>query len=487
MRLGTALWLIVVLVATALRLGGLDLQPLNDDEAHRALAAHRMAQGESLGGIGDPLAVVSAALVFFLVGESDAAARLPAALWGVALVALPWFWRRELGEGAMLLAAALAASSPTLVNASRLVSGDQAMAVLGLLLVRAAGGVEKGPGGRALLGVLAGLLLLAGSSGWAAMLLLGTAGLLALRGRPDRLRRVLRGCLDHPVCWLSALATYGILGGLLTGTLTPWTDAVRTWVALWEWPERGDTPLGALALALAYEPLTVGLLLVAGPLAAWRSARPPEGWRRLFGAWALAGALLWLATAGTDRGLFALALFPGLLFAAPRVVDWVEAAALSLRQFLTASLPPLAGVGALLVLVVVQTHALFALNFAVDSPELWPASRTDAGARRTMEELARDLRRPPQGAARVADEAGPAAAWYLRLAHAAPLPVAAQVGGSVPSGAVAYAKIGLRQRQAWQGECFDLALAWRWLVRRASPGPRQGLDLPIYLLATSSA
>ncbi len=517
MTTGTALWLIVVFLGAALRLGGLDLLPLSDGEARLALAALRTAQGGAGGGEA-PLAVAPAALVFFLAGDSDAAARLFGALMGVVLVALPWFWRRELGQGAMLLASSLIAVSPTLVHGSRLVSAEQAVPVLALLAVRAASGVEAERGRRILLGALAGLLLLAGASGWAAVLLLGTAVVLVLRARPDRLRRMLEACLD-PACWLSALATFWIPGSLLAGSFTPWVGGVPGWVALWEWPERGETPLAALALPLGYEPLVLGLSLVAGLMAAGLSTAPAGTWRRFFGAWALGGSLLWLGTAGTERGLFSLALVPGLLYLAPRGVEAGQAVVLALRRslaltlapsagselalsspkgqalsqgerglagrWLVSSLPPLAGAGALLVLLAVQTHTLFALNFAADSPELWPGSRTDVGARRTLEELAQDLRRPPKGVARLVEGVGPPVAWYLRQATAptSPLPVAALVGGSAPSGAVAYAKIGIGQRHVWQSDGFDLALAWRWLVRRAAPGPRQGLDVPIYLLA----
>ncbi|MBI2912241.1 MAG: hypothetical protein HYY05_08860, partial [Chloroflexi bacterium] len=70
MTMGTALWLVVVLLGAALRLGGLDLLPLNDDEARVALAALHMAQGETGGGE-EPLAVALGALVFFLAGDSD--------------------------------------------------------------------------------------------------------------------------------------------------------------------------------------------------------------------------------------------------------------------------------------------------------------------------------------------------------------------------------------------------------------------------------
>ncbi|MBI2911571.1 MAG: glycosyltransferase family 39 protein [Chloroflexi bacterium] len=500
MSTGTALWLVVVSLGAALRLGGLDLLPLNDDEARVALAALHMARGETGGGE-EPLAVALGALVFFLAGDSDAAVRLSGGLIGTVLVALPWLWRRELGRGAMLLASFLMAISPTLVHGSRLVSAESAVPVLALLAVRVASGAEAERGPRMLLGALAGLLLLAGASGWAVVLLLGTTVVLSLRGWRDRLRRALEACGD-PACWLSAGAVSWVLGGLLTGSLAPWLGGVRRWVALWEWPERGETPLAALGLVLAYEPLVLGLSIVAG-LTGSRSGSVTAGlWPRVFGWWALAGSFLWLSTAGAERGLFSLALLPGLLWLAPRLVEAGETVALLGRwlprtraspaggawglagPWPLPSLPRLAVAAVAAVLLAVQAHTLSALNFAPDSPELWPAARTDVGTRRTLEELERDLRRPPKGSVGLVDGPGPAVAWYLRraTAPASSLPVLALVGGGGPTGAVAYAKIGIAQRQVWKSDGFDLALAWRWLVRRAAPGLREGIDVPIYLL-----
>jgi len=490
--IGTALWVAAVLLGAALRLGGLDLLPLGDDEARLALAALRMARGEAGGGE-DPLAEALTALVFFLAGDSDPATRLSSALFGTALVALPWFWRRELGEGAMLLASSLLAVSPTLVHSSRLAASDQMVVVLALLAARAATRVDVEPGQRVLLGALTGLLILAGTPGWAALLLMGTAVVLSLRARPDWLRRGLESCLQ-PAVWLTALAVYWVLGGVLTGSFTPRLDGVSRWVALWEWPERGESPLAALALVLAHEPLVLGLSLVAGLPVARSGTAPPGPWPRFLGLWALAGSLLWLGTAGSERGLFSLVVVPGLLYLAPRGVEAGQGAVLRWRRLsrerdlsglrLVSMLPPLAGAAALLVLLAVQTHTLSALNFAPDSPELWPAERTDVGARRTLDELVQDLRRPPKGAAGLAEGLGSPVAWYLRraTAPAPPLPVAALVGGSAPSGATAYAKIGIAQRQVWQSDSFDLALAWRWLVRRTAPGPRHGVDVPVYLV-----
>ena len=72
---------------------------------------------------------------FFLFGTSDVIARLVPALAGMAIVALPLALRRWVGGPAALGMAALAAISPTLVYASRVVSPEIVIAALALAAV----------------------------------------------------------------------------------------------------------------------------------------------------------------------------------------------------------------------------------------------------------------------------------------------------------------------------------------------------------------
>src|SRR5512141_2675855 len=59
-----------------------------------------------------PLLYHSTALIFFLFGDNDVTGRLPNALFGMILIALPYFFRRWLGTKGALITAAMLLISP---------------------------------------------------------------------------------------------------------------------------------------------------------------------------------------------------------------------------------------------------------------------------------------------------------------------------------------------------------------------------------------
>lgn len=71
-----------------------------------------------------PLQFPVTAFFFFLFGVSNTSGRLMAVLFGTALVALPFFFRREMGRAAALLSSAFLAVSPAFVYDSRLERDD---------------------------------------------------------------------------------------------------------------------------------------------------------------------------------------------------------------------------------------------------------------------------------------------------------------------------------------------------------------------------
>ncbi|HWQ12050.1 MAG TPA: flippase activity-associated protein Agl23 [Roseiflexaceae bacterium] len=120
-------YLAIVALALITRLWELDNRALHHDETLHAAFSWAVFRGE--GYVHDPLLhgpflYFFGALVFFLFGDSDATARLGPALFGVALVALPYLLRRELGRGAALLASALLLISPAFTYMGRFLRHD---------------------------------------------------------------------------------------------------------------------------------------------------------------------------------------------------------------------------------------------------------------------------------------------------------------------------------------------------------------------------
>jgi len=130
----------LVMVGLAMRLIDLGVRAMHHDESLHALFSYRFAQGN--GYRHDPLMhgpfqfhVI--ALVHKLLGASDATSRIPAALFGTALIAVPLLLRRWLLPAGVVVASLLLAISPSLLYYSRFARGDMFMVVFALLLVTA--------------------------------------------------------------------------------------------------------------------------------------------------------------------------------------------------------------------------------------------------------------------------------------------------------------------------------------------------------------
>ena len=132
------LYLLLLVVAAALRLYALGARPLEAEEAQQAMAAWRFYQGQfqSLEGY-SPLLFYGDLLTFLLFGASDFWARLVPALFGIALVGLPYFLRCWLGRAGALAAAALLAFSPSALFFSQSLEGETAVAACALVLLAA--------------------------------------------------------------------------------------------------------------------------------------------------------------------------------------------------------------------------------------------------------------------------------------------------------------------------------------------------------------
>jgi len=124
LRLGwtEAGFLALVLGALALRLWELDGRAMHYDEAIHLQAAWRLAEGHEYfhsAWMHGPFQIELTALIFWIFGDTDFTARLGYALFGAALVGLPYFLKSHIGRSGAFFTGVLLALSPALLYFSR--------------------------------------------------------------------------------------------------------------------------------------------------------------------------------------------------------------------------------------------------------------------------------------------------------------------------------------------------------------------------------
>jgi len=132
------LWFALLVAAAALRLWDVGARTMSHDEALHAYYSWRLYAGQ--GYMHNPLMhgpflFHATALVYALFGASDATARLVPALFGVALVGLPYLLRRWLGRLGALLSGLMLLISPATLFYSRYIRHDLPVLVWTLLMV----------------------------------------------------------------------------------------------------------------------------------------------------------------------------------------------------------------------------------------------------------------------------------------------------------------------------------------------------------------
>ncbi|MDF3042539.1 MAG: conserved rane protein of unknown function [Thermomicrobiales bacterium] len=302
-------WVATFAVALAMRLLRLDGWALDAREAARAYEAWVLFRGQSPvagGSIPDAgaLLLLLEGIGFFLFGTSDVIARLVPALAGMAIVALPLALRRWVGGPAALGMAALAAISPTLVYASRVVSPEIVIAALALAAIACIvrlgeGGLLRSTRGPAtVLGIVTGAAYAAGASAISVMASVIVGIAIAALSVPDGM--VWRGLgslrRELPVVLVATVATAilcftrflsyppGIAGA--GDTLGGW------WRLLTE--SSGQPAALFLMVLLVYEPIAV-VFAVAGVI---RGQRDRGDALALFAGWSVAAFAIWSFSAG---------------------------------------------------------------------------------------------------------------------------------------------------------------------------------------------
>lgn len=130
--------LLIGAMTAVLRLVNLGGPPLSPTEAQAALTVWQFWQpGQAEPAIGSPAYFTLTGLLTQVLGFSDWVMRLVPALFGVALVLLPWLLRKQLGEDGMLATAVFLAISPITTAIARTAGGDSIALFAALLLLAA--------------------------------------------------------------------------------------------------------------------------------------------------------------------------------------------------------------------------------------------------------------------------------------------------------------------------------------------------------------
>jgi sugar lactone lactonase YvrE len=300
-------WVATFLVALALRLPRLGQWALDAGEATWAYDAWVLYRGqpavtgETLPNVGALLLLLEG-IVFFLFGATDVIARLVPTLAGLAIVTLPLTLRRWVGEPAALGMAALAAISPTLVFASRVVTPEVLVAALALAWVAWLVNLGEGdPGdarrGAVALGVIAGAASSAGPSAVSVALTLAVGLALAAIGAPEgAIRRGLRALRGQVLPFLLAAVVAAVVGFTRffshPAGITGAGETLGAWGQFLAGPGSGQ-PVQLFFLALLiYEPIAV----VFAAIALARNGRRDAV--SLFAGWSAAAFALWSFSAG---------------------------------------------------------------------------------------------------------------------------------------------------------------------------------------------
>lgn len=133
-------YLLLMAAGLALRLVDLGDRPFHHDESQDAYFSWvfydrgEYAYDPLLHG---PVRFYLTALVYLLAGDSDFTARLAPALMGTVLIGLPFLLRRQVGNVAALVAAALLAFGPTFLYFSRFAREDIYISAINLALFAA--------------------------------------------------------------------------------------------------------------------------------------------------------------------------------------------------------------------------------------------------------------------------------------------------------------------------------------------------------------
>ncbi len=342
-------WAVIIIVAFAMRFAQLDGFALSPDEAHRAFDAWSLFRGAASDPGRDipntaPLITLLQAFAFFLFGATDAIARIMSAFLGFGLVLLIAGLRPYVSRAAAIGMAALAALSPTLVFASRVVDPTIGVAFGAMLLLVAflrLGDEERTSGSRLgwslLCGIALGIMLASGPLSITTLISLGVGGLAASmfdRTGKGAIRRSMRGFTSTPSALLMVLNGFVVTIILLFSRFLSDLNALRgigetfsDWARLMT-TTGSNTPTQFFILALlVYEILAIIFAIVV--VSREGTSEPEQLSWTFFAGWFAASLLLVSLSSGRSPNQAAIVALPLILLAGIGLGETIAAIDLS--------------------------------------------------------------------------------------------------------------------------------------------------------------
>lgn len=129
---------LILIAAVVSRLYNLGVRVMSHDESLHTYFSWLLYKGDGYQHnpmMHGPLQFHLIALSYFLFGPSDFSARLPAAFFNIATIALAWYWRRYLGKTGGLVAGFLMLISPIMLFYGRYVREDPYAIFSGVLML----------------------------------------------------------------------------------------------------------------------------------------------------------------------------------------------------------------------------------------------------------------------------------------------------------------------------------------------------------------
>ena len=281
-----ALYIALAIVALAMRLLFLGAKPLHHDESLHATYTWYLFHGKGYHYdpmMHGPFQIVVTAAIFALVGVSDFTTRLLPALFGTAIVVLPYFLRREIGRLGALFAGVVLMVSPSFLYMSRFYRNDIGVAFFTLGLVVCYWRFLRDRQRRWVIGALAllALSLTAKENTYITIFIFGlwVLGTLLVEWRQQERRPLVEACravgLDT---FLLGLALFAFIYAFFFTTAFSWLPGLRDgivkgiqyWLAQQPVARGGEPWWYYFSLLGPYEPLEVGMAIAGVVLAVRR-------------------------------------------------------------------------------------------------------------------------------------------------------------------------------------------------------------------------
>jgi len=132
------LWTIIIILAIISRFYDLESRVMSHDENSHVYYSWRFYKGQGFAHdplMHGPFQFHVIALSYFIFGDNDFTARIPAALLSIATVAFMWNYRRYLGKAGALIAATMMLISPYMLYYGRYVRNEAYVAFFGVVTI----------------------------------------------------------------------------------------------------------------------------------------------------------------------------------------------------------------------------------------------------------------------------------------------------------------------------------------------------------------